>query len=40
MSNKILIVDDDAEIRKVIGAHVQHETEKILKAQRINYADL
>ena len=33
MSNKILIVDDDAEIRKVIGIYLENEGYEILKAE-------
>ena len=33
MPNKILIVDDDAEIRKVIGIYLENEGYEILKAE-------
>jgi DNA-binding response OmpR family regulator len=33
MPNKILIVDDDVEIRKVIGIYLENEGYEILKAE-------
>ena len=33
MSKKILIVDDDAEIRKVLGIYLENEGYEILKAE-------